>query len=122
MRIDKFLWCVRFYKTRSLASQACKKGAIKVNNDHVKPSREVFVGDTLLIRKNPVIHQIEILEMPANRMAAKKLGLFIKDHTPKEAFEKLALVKQASDYYRAKGTGRPTKKDRRDIDNFIDNE
>jgi ribosome-associated heat shock protein Hsp15 len=120
MRIDKFLWCVRYFKTRSIATEACKKGHIRVNGQITKPSREVYIMDKIEVRKEQINYQLEVNEIPPNRVSAKLVALYISDTTPKEAFEAKALLKYAKDYYRKKGTGRPTKKDRRDIDDFYD--
>ena len=120
MRVDKFLWCVRYYKTRSLATQACRNGKVKIGGDSVKPSREVYPLDKIVVRKNQIDYQIEVLDIPPSRIGAKLTALYINDITPKEAFEKLELLKYSKDYYRKKGTGRPTKKDRRDIDDWFE--
>ena len=120
MRIDKYLWCIRVFKTRSIATTACKKGQVKINNASVKPSKEVFSNEIILVRKNQINYQIKVLDLPKSRVGAKLVDLYRKDITPKEEFEKTALLKFAKDYYRKKGTGRPTKKDRRDIDNYQD--
>lgn len=122
MRIDKYLWCVRYYKTRSIASQACKKGQIKVNDTAAKPSREVYATDKIELRKNQIIYKLTVNDVPPNRVGAKLVDLYRTDTTPKEAFEALELLKYSKDYYRKKGIGRPTKKDRRDIDGFYDDE
>jgi ribosome-associated heat shock protein Hsp15 len=122
MRIDKYLWCIRVYKTRSIATTACKKGQIKIDAKSVKPSRDIFGGELMVIRKNQINYQIKALDLPESRVGAKLLDQFRKDVTPKEAFEKTELLKFAKDYYRKKGTGRPTKKDRRDIDNYQEEE
>ncbi|HBI40055.1 MAG TPA: RNA-binding protein [Tenacibaculum sp.] len=118
MRIDKYLWCIRLFKTRSIATDACKKGHIKVNNTSVKPSRELFGNEELLVRKNQINYRIKVLDIPPNRVGAKLVDLYRKDLTPKEEFERTELLKYSKDYYRKKGTGRPTKKDRRDIDEY----
>lgn len=120
MRVDKFLWCVRFFKTRSLATNASKQGKVKIKGANVKPSREVYVTDVITIRKNQIDYQIEVLDLPPSRVGAKLLGLYINDITPKEAFAKLELLKYSTEYYRKKGAGRPTKKDRRDIDDWVE--
>jgi ribosome-associated heat shock protein Hsp15 len=120
MRIDKYLWCTRYFKTRSIATEACKKGHIKINGSHVKPSKEVFSGEKLIVRKDQINYEIEVLDIPANRVGAKLVDLYRKDLTPKEAFDKQELLKYSKDYYRKKGAGRPTKKDRRDIDTYSD--
>ena len=120
MRVDKFLWCVRYFKTRSLATNATKQGKVKIKGANVKPSREVYVSDIITIRKNQIDYQIEVLELPPSRVGAKLVGLYINDITPKEAFAKLELLKYSTEYYRKKGAGRPTKKDRRDIDDWVE--
>jgi ribosome-associated heat shock protein Hsp15 len=120
MRIDKYLWCVRYFKTRNLATVACKKGHIKVNNDVVKPSREVFATDKIVIRKDQINYQLTVNDIPESRVGAKLVDIYRTDTTPKSEFEANELLKYSKDYYRKKGTGRPTKKDRRDIDGFYD--
>lgn len=120
MRIDKYLWCTRYFKTRSIATDACKKGHIKLNGSNVKPSKDVFSGEKLIIRKNQINYEIIVLDIPKSRVGAKLVDLYRKDITPKEAFDKQELLKYSKDYYRKKGTGRPTKKDRRDIDEYTD--
>lgn len=123
MRIDKYLWCVRYFKTRNIATTACKKGHIKVNGQVVKPSREVYATDKIELRKNQINYTIIVLDIPQNRVGAKLVDIYRVDTTPKSAFESQELLKFAKDYYRKKGTGRPTKKDRRNIDEiYRDNE
>ncbi len=120
MRIDKYLWCIRLFKTRSLGTNACKKGQVKINDTNLKPSREIYGGEIITIRKNQINYKIEVLSIPDNRVGAKLVYLYRKDLTPKEEFEKTELLKLAKDYYRKKGTGRPTKKDRRDIEDYYE--
>lgn len=120
MRIDKYLWSVRYYKTRTLATTACKKGQVRINEDIVKPSREVYPLDVVEFRKNQINYKIKVNDLPPNRVGAKLVDLYRTDITPKEQFEAQELLKYSKDYYRKKGTGRPTKKDRRDIDNYTD--
>lgn len=120
MRVDKFLWCVRYYKTRSIATVACKKGHVKVNGQVVKPSREVFATDKIELRKDQINYELTVNDIPPNRVGAKLVDIYRVDTTPKEAFAAKDLLKFSKDYYRKKGTGRPTKKDRRDIDDFND--
>ena len=120
MRIDKYLWCVRYYKTRSLATQACKKGAVKMNKKSVKPARDIYPTDEIEVRINQVHYTLKVLELPPHRVGAKLVDVYRKDTTPKEAFEKTELLKYAKDYYRKKGTGRPSKKDRRDLEDFTE--
>ena len=119
MRIDKYLWCVRYYKTRNIATEACKKGHIKINGEQVKPSREVYKNDKIIVRKNHINYQLEVLDIPLSRVGAKLVDLYRQDNTPKEAFEQAELQQLAQDYYREKGEGRPTKKHRRAIDNLL---
>ena len=120
MRIDKYLWCVRYYKTRSLATQACKKGAVKMNKKSVKPARDIYPTDEIEVRINQVHYTLKVLDVPPHRVGAKLVDVYRKDTTPKEAFEKTELLKYAKDYYRKKGTGRPSKKDRRDLEDFTE--
>ncbi len=116
MRVDKYLWCVRYFKTRTVATTAVKKGQIRVNGDVVKPSRDVYPQDKITVRKNQVDYELVVLDLPESRLGAKLVDIYRKDVTPKENLEKLDLLKYSKDYYRKRGTGRPTKKDRRDID------
>jgi ribosome-associated heat shock protein Hsp15 len=119
MRIDKYLWCVRYYKTRNMASEAIKKGHVTVNNQTAKPSREVYPTDKIVLRKDQINYKITVLDVPQNRVGAKLVDMYRKDETPAEDFEHLELLKLSKEHYRAKGDGRPTKKDRRDIDDYI---
>jgi ribosome-associated heat shock protein Hsp15 len=122
MRIDKYLWHTRYFKTRNIASTACKKGQVKINGQVAKPSREVYPTDKIIVRKNQINHQFTVLDIPKNRVGAKLVDIYRKDTTPKEAFENEELLKYSKSYYRQKGMGRPTKKDRREIDDYIDDE
>ncbi len=120
MRIDKYLWHTRYFKTRSIATDACKKGHVKVNDNPVKPSREVHPTDKIIVRKNQINYELTVLDLPDRRVGAKLVDIYRKDTTPKEAFKQDEMLKFAKDYYRKKGTGRPTKKDRREIDDYLD--
>jgi len=122
MRVDKYLWCTRYYKTRSIATKACKKGAVRVNDNVVKASREVYHGDTVRVRKNQVNYSLLVLDLPESRLGAKLVDIYRKDTTPKEAFEQNELLKYSKEYYRKKGVGRPSKKDRRDLEDFTHSE
>ena len=122
MRIDKYLWCIRVFKTRSIATDAVKKGHILVNNQTAKASRDVFSGDKITVRKDQINYQYLILDIPPNRVGAKLVDMYRKDETPAEAFEHLQLLKLAKEHYRLKGEGRPTKKDRRDIEDYLDDD
>ena len=119
MRIDKFLWCVRFYKTRSIAADEIKKNRVSVGNNVVKSSKEIKPGDVIKIRKNQIDYQLKVLEIPKSRLGAKLVPIHIEDKTDKEQYEILKLRKLTQDYYRGKGEGRPTKKDRRDMDEYV---
>jgi ribosome-associated heat shock protein Hsp15 len=121
IRIDKFLWAMRIFKTRSLASEACRKGKIIVNNIQVKPSRIITVNETILVKKLPVIYTYLVIEPIENRVAAKMVNLYINDITPETEKAKLINRELADFGYRGKGTGRPTKKERRTIDRLKDN-
>lgn len=122
MRIDKFLWSTRYFKTRNMATTACKKGHVKINGDVVKPSREVYPLDKISVRKNQIDYRLTVLDIPESRVGAKLVDIYRKDTTPKEAFETNELLKFAKEHYRKKGLGRPTKKDRRDIDEYLTDE
>lgn len=119
MRIDKFLWSVRFYKTRSIAADEIKKNRVSIGGNVAKSSKEVKEGDIIKVRKNQIDYQMKVLQVPKSRMGAKLVPLHIKDITDKEQYEMLKIWKLQQDYYRAKGEGRPTKKDRREIDDFV---
>ncbi|MDY3339010.1 RNA-binding S4 domain-containing protein [Riemerella anatipestifer] len=119
MRIDKFLWSVRFFKTRSIAAEEIKKNRVSVGEQVAKPSREVMEGDIIKIRKNQIDYKIKVIQIPKSRIGAKLVPLHIKDMTDKEQYEILKMRKLSQDYYRQKGEGRPTKKDRRDMTEFI---
>lgn len=118
MRIDKFLWCVRYYKTRNMVTEACKKNHITVNSIVAKPSKEVFPGDKITFRKDQITYIISVLDIPANRLGAKLVDMYRKDETPPESFAHLELLKLSKEHYRKTGVGRPTKKDRRDLEDF----
>ena len=119
MRIDKYLWAIRAFKTRNQAAEACKKGHVKINDVNSKASKEVFGGEQVVYRKNQIYHTLEVLDTPKSRVGAKLVPQYMKDKTPVEELKRLELVKYSSDYYRNKGEGRPTKKDRRDIDDYF---
>ena len=122
MRIDKYLWCIRYYKTRGLAAEAIKKGHISVNNVKAKASRDVFPLDKITLRRDQINYIVKVLDIPQSRVAAKLVDLYRKDETPPESFEHLEMIKLSKEHYRAKGEGRPTKKDRRDISEYTEND
>jgi ribosome-associated heat shock protein Hsp15 len=118
MRVDKYLWCVRYYKTRNMVTEACRKNQITVNGQVAKASRDVFPLDKITFRKDQIIYTITVLDIPLNRVGAKLVDIYRKDDTPPETFAHLELLKLSKEHYRKTGTGRPTKKDRRDLEDF----
>jgi ribosome-associated heat shock protein Hsp15 len=116
VRIDKFLWSVRLYKTRSIATDECRKGRIFIDNIQVKPSRLVGAGEIILVKKPPVNYTYRIIEPIENRVSAKLVEQYMLDLTPEEEKVKLDVKQSAGVIFRDKGTGRPTKKERRLID------
>lgn len=120
MRIDKFLWATRYYKTRSIASTACKKGHVKINDQVAKPSREAYPMDKIVVRKDQINYQLTILDIPESRVGAKLVDMYRKDTTPKEALEHNELLQYSKSHYRKVGQGRPTKKDRREIEGYME--
>ncbi|MBO5014125.1 MAG: RNA-binding S4 domain-containing protein [Paludibacteraceae bacterium] len=119
IRVDKYLWAMRIYKTRSIATDACKCGRIKMNGVEIKPSRAFHVGDVFTVRKGPITYTYRILQLASNRLGAKMVPEYLQDITPKEQLELLELARYAAQSGRDRGTGRPTKKDRRDIEQFF---
>ena len=120
MRIDKYLWCIRLFKTRNMATEACKKGHVKINDSNVKPAKEIFGNEIINIRKNQMNYEIVVIDIPKSRVGAKLVDLYRKDVTPKEELERLDLLKFTKNHHRKKGTGRPTKRDRRVIDEYYE--
>jgi ribosome-associated heat shock protein Hsp15 len=120
IRVDKFLWSVRIYKTRSIASDECRKGRIFINDAQVKPSRTVLKDEIIVVKKPPVIFSYKVIEPIENRVSAKLVGQFIEDLTPAEEKAKLDIRQSVGIVFRDKGTGRPTKKERRLIDRIQD--
>jgi ribosome-associated heat shock protein Hsp15 len=116
IRIDKYLWSVRQYKTRTMAGDACRGGKIKMNGLPVKASREIKVGDIIEVSMPGLIKQIKILELLNNRVGAQKVPDYMEDLTPQEDIEQAKLVRQTNYEKRDRGLGRPTKRDRRDIE------
>ena len=100
MRVDKYLWSVRYYKTRSIATQACKKGAVRINDAAVKPSRDVYPGDNVTLRKNQINYSLRVIEVPKSRVGPKLVDLYRVDTTPKEAFQQQELLKYSKDFKR----------------------
>ncbi len=118
MRIDQFLWSIRQFKSRNLASSWCKKNNIKINNILVKPSKEVVINDTLQIRKNQIWRTYRITDIRAGRMGPKLVNLYISETTDKYILDRENLKKLSYRIERDPGKGRPTKKERREIDDL----
>lgn len=117
-RLDKWLWAARIYKTRTLAADACKNGRIAINGGQAKPARTVKVGDEVSVRKAPVTYTFRVLQAIEKRVGAKLLPEVLENITPPEQYELLEMSKISGFVDRARGTGRPTKKDRRALDEF----
>lgn len=122
VRIDKWLWAVRIFKTRNLAAEACKKGKVLLNGIALKPSKNIKIGDTLQVRTNPVIYSFKVLNLIENRIGAKLVPDYMENTTTPDQLELLELYKLNKTINRARGTGRPTKKERREIDSFFDDD
>lgn len=120
VRVDKWLWAVRIFKTRSLATEACKKGHVLLGDLPVKPSRTIKVGETIIVRKPPIKRSFKVLGLAEKRMGAKLVVDYLEDVTPVDELELLEIQKHMRWSSRDKGTGRPTKKDRRELDDFFD--
>ncbi|WP_047446855.1 RNA-binding S4 domain-containing protein [Alistipes sp. ZOR0009] len=121
VRIDKYLWAIRAFKTRTDAADACKLGRITINGGEAKASRDVKIGDLIGVKKMPVIYTFKVLALIANRQPAKNVYLYAENMTPEEELEKLKMARTTLFAYRDKGAGRPTKKERRDIDDLMEN-
>ena len=119
VRIDKWLWAMRLFKTRSIAADACKKGKIMMSGQNLKPSRTIKVGDIIQIRKSPIIYSFRVLALTENRLGAKLVPECMENVTTPDQYELLEITKISGFINRDKGTGRPTKKDRRDLDEFL---
>lgn len=120
IRIDKYLWSVRIYKTRTIASEECRKGRILINGVQVKPSRTIIKNEIIIVRKLPVNFTYRVIEPVESRVSAKLVQQFIEDITSQEEKQKLDFRHSGGTLYRKKGTGRPTKKERRLIDKLKD--
>lgn len=116
VRIDKWLWAVRVFKTRNQATLACRSGKVRISDQPVKPSREVKVGEMITISLDSLNRSIKVLAPVGHRIGAKLVEQFMVDLTPQEEYKKLQLRKDAGSGYRLRGLGRPTKKERRDIE------
>lgn len=120
VRVDKWLWAVRVFKTRSIATDAVKKGRVSIDDLPVKPSRVVKVGDVVAVRKSPITYKYKVLQLSGKRMGAKLVSDFMEDVTPQSELEILEVQRNMGWFQRDRGTGRPTKKERRDLDDFFE--
>ena len=119
-RIDKWLWAARIYKTRSIAADACKNGRVTINNVNVKPSHTVKVGEVVSVKKPPITYSFKILKTIEQRVGAKLIPEVYENVTDAKQYELLEMSKISGFVDRARGTGRPTKKERRALDAFVD--
>jgi ribosome-associated heat shock protein Hsp15 len=120
LRWDKYIWCVRLAKTRSQATDLIQKGKILINQQHIKPSREPKVGDTISILKNNAVFTYKSIALLDKRIGPKLVADYILDQTPPEEIEKLKQYQLSQSAYRVYGTGKPSKKDRRDMEEFLE--
>lgn len=118
-RIDKWLWAARIFKTRTIAADACKNGRVTIDGVNVKPSRMVKCGETVSVRKPPITYSFRILKTIEQRVGARLLPEIYENVTAPEEYELLEMTRISGFVNRARGTGRPTKKDRRSLDAFI---
>ena len=122
MRIDQYLWCVRLFKSRNIATNACKKGQVNVNEQSVKPSREILPLDRIIVRKDQIWRHLEVIALPKSRVGAKLVGLYCVEKIDAGDAERNQLQQLTFQGKRDQGTGRPTKKERRDLDNLTEDE
>lgn len=119
MRIDKYLWSIRVFKSRKIASDHVKANKVSINGQVVKASREVMPGDKLEVRKAGIRRAYRVLDLPPSRVGAKIVGLYMQETTSVEELEREKVMRQTQTYYRQKGLGRPTKRDKRQIDDYL---
>lgn len=120
VRIDKWLWAVRVFKTRSDAADACRNNRVLINDAYTKPSREVKAGDVVSVKKQPVVWSFRVLDPIGNRQGAKEVYKYAENITPQAELDKLNVPRETIFIQRDRGTGRPTKKERREIDSLMD--
>ena len=122
IRIDKWLWAVRVFKTRSQATEACKKGKVFLNNEEAKASRTIKINDIIEVKKTPVLYRYQVKELLNNRVGAKLVENYLIDITPEQEVIKLDMMRMNLGGFRERGAGRPTKKERRLLDKWQDEE
>lgn len=120
IRLDKFLWATRIFKTRTIATEACKKGRVSIGGANAKPSRPVQVGEIIEVRKPPITYSFKVLNLAENRMGAKLVPQYLENVTPPEQYELIEMIRLSGFVNRAKGEGRPTKRDGRELKKFTD--
>ena len=120
VRVDKWLWAMRMFKTRTIATEACKKGRVFVGNVIAKPSRTIKVGDVVNVRKSPVTYSFKVLALAQNRLGAKLVPEYMENITPKSELDLLEVVKISGFIDRRKGLGRPTKREGRELAQFTE--
>lgn len=120
IRLDKYLWAVRIFKTRSDAADAVRNNKVTVNGSYAKPSREVKLGDVIAVRKQQVTYSYKVLDLVSSRQPAKNVPLYCLDITPQEELATLNVPRETIFVFRDRGTGRPTKKERRELDSLMD--
>lgn len=118
LRIDKYLWAVRLFKTRSLATEACRAGKVKINDIAIKPSHEVSEGEIYELNVDQMRRTVQVKALLHNRVGAKLVENYLIDLTPQEEYERIQMARQYSFEKRDRGAGRPTKRDRREIEDF----
>ena len=120
VRLDKYLWAVRVFKTRSDAADAIRNNRVLVNDAYAKPSREVKQGDIIAVKRQPVTYQYKVLELVSSRQGAKNVPQYCLNITPQAELDKMLVPRETVFVFRERGTGRPTKKERREIDALMD--
>ena len=120
IRLDKYLWAMRVFKTRSDAADAILNNRVMVNNAYAKPSRDVQVGDVITVKKMPVTYSYKVVDLVSSRQGAKNVPQYCLNITPQEELDKLTVPRETIFVFRERGTGRPTKKERREIDALMD--
>ncbi len=120
VRIDKWLWAVRIFKTRSDAAEACRANRVTLNGAYTKPSRDIKQGDMFTVTKLPVTYSYRVKQLVSNRQGAKLVENYLENLTPQSELDKLNVPKESVFIMRDRGTGRPTKKDRREMDDLLE--
>lgn len=119
-RIDKWIWAMRLFKTRTVAAEACKKGRVSAGGRTLKPSATIKVGDVVSVSRPPAVFSFRVLQLSENRLGAKMVPLYMENVTPAEQYELIEMAKASRFGMRDRGAGRPTKKERRELDEFYD--